>query len=106
MERAPVEEKELWYLFVERIPEVPNQTTPTKEQCRGFKYMTMVQLCNIAEFHGLTRSQACNAFGGDRGKFEVPRNLMASSIMIGNQLRKYVFVESVIEYFTEMNVDW
>jgi hypothetical protein len=106
MDRDPVEEKELWYLFLQSIPEVPAQPTPTREQCRGYKYMTMVQLCNIAEAHGLTRSQACNAFGGDRGKIEVPLARMASAIMIGDQLRKFVFTGSAIDYFNEMNIDW
>jgi len=64
--------------------------------------MTMVQLCNIAKAHGVGSSRACNAFGGDRGKYHVVSDRMAR--VAGNS--KYILVRAADQYFKEMGIDW
>jgi len=94
------------YVFLEHIPDVPSPKTPNQKDCGGYEYMTMVQLCNIAESHGMTRSRACNAFGGDKGKYQVEPIRKARVILIGNRLRKYVLVSAVSDFFFQENIDW
>ena len=98
--------KDLNYIFLEKIPDFPPQPTPTQHECDGYQYMTMVQLCNIAEKHGRTRGFACNAFGGDKGKYRVEPNRMARAVMIGNKLRKFVLVSAVKDFLSENNIKW
>jgi hypothetical protein len=94
------------YIFLDAAPEVPAQWKPTRSQCSGYDYMSMVQLCNIAEKFGMTRSFACNAFGGDKGKYKVEPARMARAVMIGNILRKFVLTSAVAEFFSENNIPW
>jgi hypothetical protein len=97
---------DLNYVFLDQEPPIPSERMPTKKQSFGHEYISMVQLCNIAEQYGLTRSKVCNAFGGDKGKYNVKPTRMARAAWIGNQLRKYVLTSAVEEYFLEMGIDW
>ncbi|KAF0110103.1 MAG: hypothetical protein FD147_1888 [Chloroflexi bacterium] len=106
MDPKPNIEKLSGYIYLEKIPVTPAQSTPSKEQSRMYEYMTMVQLCNIAEAHGMTRSMACNAFGGDKGLKEVEPARMARVILIGNKLRKFVLVNAVIDYYQREGIQW
>ena len=99
-------QKGLNYNFLDSEPPTPSLKSPRKIDCAEYEYITMVQLCNIAEDHNLTRSNACNAFGGDRGKYVVEPERMARAVMVGNKLRKYVLVSAVAEYFKEHNINW
>ena len=93
------------YIYISFIPATPPQGTPTRLECEGYEYMTMVQLCNISEAHGMGRSKACNAFGGDRGKYKVQSVRMAR-LPKNQPKRKYVLVSAVIDYFAEIKVTW
>ncbi len=90
------------YIYMDKFPSIPGQGTPTREECFGYEFMTMVQFCNIAEEHGIGRSRACNAFGGDRGKYQVISDRLAR-VFNG---RKFVLVRAVDEYFKELGIDW
>ncbi|MEM5775013.1 MAG: hypothetical protein AAGU05_08440 [Anaerolineaceae bacterium] len=94
------------YVFLACIPDVPVSETPSRKDCDGYAYMTMVQLCNIAVSHGMTRSRACNDFGGDKGKYQVEPTRKARAIMVGNKLRKFVLVSAAVDYFRQENIDW
>jgi len=93
------------YIYISSTPDTPPQDTPTRLECEGYEYMTMVQLCNISEAHGMGRSKACNAFGGDRGKYNVQSERMAR-VPKDQPKRKYVLVRAVIDYFAGLNVIW
>lgn len=89
-------------IYLSSLPSIPSEYYPTRNQCFGYEFMTMVQFCNIAESHGVGRSRACNAFGGDRGKYQVISDRMAR-VFNG---RKFVLVRVVDKYFKELGVDW
>lgn len=90
------------YVYLKTLPETPSQKVPPSADCKGYEYMTMVQLCNIAEEHGFGRSKACNAFGGDDGKYHV---LSVRKARVFDN-RKYVLVSAVIDYFNEFGIVW
>jgi hypothetical protein len=90
------------YVVLKNEPEVPLNQCPTRKDCDGFEYMTMVQLCNITESKGLGRSKSCNAFGGDKGKKEV---LSVRKARIFGE-RKFVLVSAVIDYLAEQGINW
>ncbi len=94
------------YIFLDYAPETPIQNAPTRSECVNFEFMLMTQLCNIAEKYQNTRSIACNAFGGDKGKYKVDETRMARAVMIGRKLRKFVLVSAVEEYFREIGINW
>ena len=91
-------------------PEFPIGKTPSKADCFGYYFMSMNQLCNIAEsfrIPGKGRSFACNAFGGDKGHIPV---------QIGRQTwewkkdwkkyRKFVRILAVVRFFEEEKLPW
>ncbi|HEY9075522.1 MAG TPA: hypothetical protein VIO61_03190 [Anaerolineaceae bacterium] len=90
------------YIWLSREPRVPPNEIPTRIECENYEFMYMSQMCNIAEKHGLTRSQAARAFGGDKGKLKVISERKARAF--GN--RKYVLVSAVVKYFQEMGIRW
>lgn len=90
------------YIDLSQLPSFPEDYTPTREQSFGYEYMTMVQFCNIAKTHGIGQSRACNAFGGDRGKYQVISDRMAR---VFNR-RKFVLIRAVDRYFKEMGINW
>ena len=91
------------YIELKSPPATPPNKIPTRQECEGYDYMFMTQLCNIAEFKfNIGRSKACNAFGGDKGKHKVI-SVRKARIYDG---RKYVLVSAVIDYFAELGLDW
>lgn len=61
------------YLDMPVYPDYPPQDIPSKAECRGYRFISMKQLCAIAKAHngGKGGSAACNAFGGDKGDIPV-----------------------------------
>lgn len=102
MKQTIESEKKDNYIYLNSVPSIPAELTPTRDQCFGYEFMTMVQFCNIAETHGLGRSRACNAFGGDRGKYRVISDRMAR-VYNG---RKFVLIRAADAYFKELGIDW
>lgn len=94
------------YIFLSAPPPTPPQKAPHRSECAGHEFITMVQLCNIAEKLGLTRRTACYAFGGDRGVILVEPARMARAAFVGKQLRKYVLVSAVEDFFQEKGIAW
>jgi len=86
------------YLELPEYPDFPSQKFPTKADCEGYEYITMVQLCNIAEKHGRGRPSACNAFGGDKGNRPVAPERQAR-IARGHRPWKFVLVNAAEKYF-------
>lgn len=64
------------YIHLPAVPPTPSQSVPRRNDCTGYEFISMVQLCNIAEAHGLTRR--------------------ARAAYVGNRLRKYVLVSAVV----------
>ena len=88
-------------------PETPAAAYPTRADCKGYTFISMVQLCNISEKFGQGRSIACNAFGGDRGKIAVRPERQAWEWKRGGQrVRKFVLVSAAEVYFYEAGIDW
>lgn len=95
------------YIFLDVDPDVPEEKFPSKQECCKFEYIKMAQLCEIAEKKGLGRSKACNAFGGDRGKYLVVSERMARAVKHKSLPRKYVLSSVAIEYLAENGVfEW
>ncbi len=90
------------YIYLDKFPSIPSQITPTHDECFGYEFMTMVQFCKIAMSHGIGRSRACNAFGGDRGKYQVISDRMAR-VFNG---RKFVLIRAVDMYFKQIGIEW
>ncbi len=90
------------YVILSGTPDTPLNKIPTRQDCEGYTFMTMVQLCNIAESKGIGRSRACNAFGGDKGKHKVVSERMART----DGFRKFVLVSAVVDYFKELGIKW
>ncbi len=90
------------YVILSRTPATPLNKIPTRHECKSYEFMTMAQLCNIAESNGIGRSKACNAFGGDKGKHKVIIERMART----DGIRKYVLVSAVFDYFEELGINW
>lgn len=57
------EETAVGYVELSRYPEFPCSSEPTRMDCVGYTYMSMVQLCNLSEKLGRTRGFAHRAFG-------------------------------------------
>ena len=99
--------KDTDYIEPEFYPHYPEGETPSREDCAGYKYMSMNQLCNIAEKHGFVRSKVCNAFGGDKGKYAVPPERKARHFKKDkNRIEKFVLIDAVEQYFMEIGLDW
>ena len=101
------DQKETGYKELEEYPEYPAAKTPTKADCAGYTYISMVQLCNISESLGKSRSFACNAFGGDKGKYPVQADRQAWVwLKGGKQVKKFVLISAVEEFFNEEGLYW
>ena len=83
----------------------PNMELPTLELCKFYQYITMVQLCNLAQSFGRSRSSACNAFGGDNGLIFTLPERQARVRGIGKN-KKLVLVSAAEEYFKEIGFIW
>lgn len=99
--------KEGNYIYLDMPPDTPfTSNNPSRADFESYEYMTMVQLCDIAENCGRTRGWAHDAFGGDRGKYSVEPARMARVAYVGKQLRKYVLVSAVSDFFNEHGIPW
>lgn len=95
------------YLYLTEYPEASPQDYPTKADCKGYKFMSMVQLCNIADAHGQSCSSVCNAFGGDKGDIPVQPDRQAWKWNgSGHKRVKFVQVSAVEDYFKIIGIDW
>lgn len=95
------------YIALDKYPDYPSTKTPSKADCDGYTYMSMVQLCNISESLGKSRSFACNAFGGDKGKYEVELARKARKWYGGGKRTvKFVLIRAVEEFFKEEGLNW
>ena len=95
------------YIYIDFYPEYPSPEIPTKADCEGFTYMSMKQLCNISESLGKSRSFACDAFGGDKGKYDVQIDRKARKWDgKGKRVKKFVLVSAVEKFFEEAGLNW
>jgi hypothetical protein len=93
------------YIELGEYPDFPSHKTPTKNQCEGFTYISMVQLCNLSESFGKTRRIACRAFGGDNGDIPVIPERQ-TRVAYGHKPWKFVLIPAVEEFFSELGIDW
>lgn len=93
------------YVWLKMDPSTPIEKYPLIYKCKDFEFMKMSQLCEIAERHGLGRSPACNAFGGDRGKFKVSNDRQARAVKHGKTVRKFVLSTAAITYLAEKGIN-
>jgi hypothetical protein len=102
-----MEELVIGYKELEFYPHFPDEDLPTKADCAGYIYMSMVQLCNLAEEKGQGRSSACNAFGGDNGDIPVIASRQAYWWYgEGHRKKKFVLITAVEQYFREVGIEW
>ncbi len=98
------------YIALDQYTDYPSSKTPSKADCEGYTYMSMVQLCNIADSFKIPRkggSFACNAFGGDKGKYEVQSDRKARKWYGGGKKPvKFVLISAVEEFFKEEELNW
>ena len=88
-------------------PEFPSADNPTKADCEGYTYISMVQLCNLSVKFNQSRSIACNAFGGDGGKIPViPERQTWEWKQGGHKIKKFVLISAAENYFREAGIDW
>lgn len=102
-----LETKVTGYFTLVEYPDSPEADFPTTMDCEGYIFISMVQLCNLAEKYGLTRSCACDAFGGDNGDIPVPIVRKAWICREpGHRRKKFVLISAVEKYFREVGVEW
>jgi hypothetical protein len=95
------------YRKLDFYPDYPESNYPTRADCEGFKYMSMVQLCNLVEVNGQSRRSAHNAFGGDNGDIPVISDRQAYWWYgEGHRRKKFVLIAAVEGYFQEAGIDW
>jgi predicted transglutaminase-like cysteine proteinase len=103
------DQKVTGYKELDEYPNYPSSLTPSKADCENYTYMSMVQLCNISESLGKSRSFACNAFGGDKGKYKVSQERKArkwyGEVKVGIPV-KFVLVSAVEDFFKEEGLNW
>ena len=101
------DQKATGYKELKEYPEYPAAKEPTKADCDGYTYMSMVQLCNLSEKFGKSRSFACNAFGGDKGAIPVQSDRQAWVWGGGGkQVKKFVLISAVERFFEEERLPW
>ncbi len=101
------DQKVTGYRELEEYPDYSPSETPTRADCARYTYMSMVQLCNISEFLGKSRSFACNAFGGDNGDRAVQADRQAWVWSKGGKrVKKFVLIRAVEKFFEEEGLDW
>ena len=93
---------------LESYPDTPQNDFPSKKDCAGYSFISMVQLSNITEKKGLGRKKACDAFGGDKGiKYPIiPERQPREWKKGGHPRRKFVLVSAVEKYFQEIGLEW
>ena len=101
------DQKVTGYRELDEYLEYPSAKTPSKSDCLGYTYMSMVQLCNISEYLGKSRSFACNAFGGDNGDIAVRSDWQAWVWKKGGKrIKKFVLIRVVERFFEEEGLNW
>lgn len=93
------------YIELSEYPNFPPQDLPTKADCAGYTYISMKQLCALAEQHGHSLHAACEAFGGDKGRIPVQPDRQARYIG-GHRIKKFVLISAVEEYFESLGIKW
>jgi hypothetical protein len=102
-----LDQKVTGYLELEFYPYYPAEELPARSDCAGYIYISMKQLCNIAEAQGRGRSSACNAFGGDNGDIPVQPDRQAWIWkQPGHRIKKFVLISAVEKYFQEVSIEW
>jgi hypothetical protein len=102
-----MDQKVTGYKELDEYPDYPAAETPTKADCAGCTYMSMVQLCNISESLGKSRGFACNAFGGDNGDRAVQSDRQAwVCLKGGKRVKKFVLIRAVVRFFEEEGLGW
>jgi len=95
------------YQELPEYPEYPANKYPSQADCEGCTYISMAQLCEISQKNGQGRSKACNAFGGDKGKFPVAPERQAWVWSKGGyRVKKFVLVSAAKDYFREVGINW
>lgn len=95
------------YIWLAEDPPTPEGISPSREECLKFEYMKMSQFCKIAEITKIGGSKACNAFGGDKGKYSVVSERMARAVCHNTQARKFVLTTAAVAYFQEHGImEW
>jgi hypothetical protein len=92
------------YMWLPIDPPTPKKPYPTKNECEKFEFIKMSQLCEITQRHGLGRSPACEAFGGDRGRNKVSPERQARAVEHKKSVRKYVLTTAAIEYLRQVGI--
>lgn len=101
------DQKVIGYKELIEYPDYPSSEYPTKADCEGYTYISMVQLCNIAEKLNQKRKIACDAFGGDNGDIPVQSDRQAWKWkQPGHKRKKFVLISAAEKYFREAGIDW
>lgn len=101
------DQKVTGYKELIEYPECPSPEYPTKADCNGYIFISMVQLCNIAKKYNQKRKTACDAFGGDNGDIPVKSERQAWKWeQPGHRRKKFVLISAVEKYFKEIGIDW
>ena len=105
-----IDQKDEDYNVLYEYPEYPSGKAPSKSECKKYRFMSMAQLCNIADSFKIPRkggSFACNAFGGDKGKYKVISERKAWKWYGGGKNTvKFVLVSAVEKFFEDEGMDW
>jgi len=102
-----LEKSETYYHELEDYPDYPATDKPSKSECKGYTFMSMVQVCNLAETFGKSRGFAHRAFGGDRGAIKVQSDREPWFWEKGGKkVKKFVLVRAVERFFEEEGFDW
>ena len=95
------------YIWLSSDPPTPQEKYPSKEECLKYEYIKMAQLCEISQRKGFGRSRACNAFGGDKGKYKVVSERQVRAVAHKTQPRKFVLTAAAVKYLLELGItDW
>jgi len=102
-----MDQKVTGYIELEEYPDYPSSKKPSKAECQGYKFMSMVQLCNLSESFGKTRNYAHKAFGGDKGDNPVQADRQAWWWSKGGKRdKKFVLIRAVERFCEEEGWDW
>lgn len=102
-----LDQKVTGYIPLNEYPETPPFDRPSKADCEGYKFMSVVQLCNLSVSFGKSRGFAHRAFGGDKGDIPVQADRQAWwCYKSGNQTKKYVLIRAVERFFEEEGFNW
>jgi hypothetical protein len=93
------------YIYLDDDPSTPVDLFPTKAECKQYEYIKLSQLCKIAAKKGIGGSRACNAFGGDKGKYKVISERKVRAVMHKSQPRKYVLTTAAFDYLKQMGLE-